>query len=253
MLVIDDCTPDRILFPIGSSPGLVLPRERLDTDGYMYQGLATAFPQELLIPEADWQGIIEEQDATESSLNHQIKRWGLPHKMQAKTLYCWGNATVHAVEIVRVVQNQEMVILSPASVCAQIKGYRNVGGWGKEALEWIVKYGAYPVDLWPANAIEKRYKTAEGDLAAARYQVTEWWELRPRNMKEVVSCLLHRIPVSVGYDWWRHQVCAVGVVWKDGRIALLIRNSWPNQDYTILQGNRMVPDDAVAPRVAIAA
>ncbi len=253
MLLIDDSTPDRIVFPDGSTPGLVLPRARIDTDDPLYGDIASPFPQTLLIPEVDWQGMIEEQDETESSLNHLIKRSGLPHKNQERTLYCWINAVVHTVEIVRVVQNQEMVILSPASAGAQIKRFRNVGGWGREGLEWIIEHGVCPVELWPANAINKKYLTEEAVEASKRYKVTEWWELKPRNLRELVSCLLHRIPVAVGYDWWRHEVTAVGVVWKNGRIALLCRNSWPNEDYVILQGNRMIPDDAVAPRVVVAA
>jgi hypothetical protein len=256
MFVIGDDTPDRILFPNGSSCGLALPRSRIESDAYAYTGIAEPFPANLLIPEQDWQGMIQEQEATKSTIRHLTDQAGLPYKRQARTLYCWINAPVYAVETLRVIQNQEMVILSPASAGAQIKRFRNVGGWGKEGLEWIVEHGVCPVDIWPANAIDRKYLTEEAVEASERYKVTEWWELKPRNMRELVSCLLHRIPVAVGYDWWGHEVTAVGVVWLDGRIALLIRNSWEgwgDNGYGVLQGKRMIPDDAVAPRVVLAA
>jgi hypothetical protein len=49
---------------------------------------------------------------------------------------------------------------------------------------------------------------------------------------------------------------AVEVIWLDGTIALRIRNQWEgwgDQNFGILQGSRMLADDFVAPRVAMAA
>ena len=169
---------------------------------------------------------------------------------------CWFNNVTHCVEVLRVIQNQPMVLLSPASGAAQIKKFRNVGGWSREALEWVIEHGIAPVDLWPANAIDKKYLTEEAVEAAKRYLVTEWWELRPRNIDELISCLLHRIPVATGYDWWGHAISVYQAVWLNGMIGTKIRNSWKNygdNGYAVLQGNKMVPDDAVAPRVVLAA
>ena len=169
---------------------------------------------------------------------------------------CWVNSPTYAVEVVRLVQNQKMVLLSPASAGAQIKHYRNEGGWGKEALQWISDRGLVPVDQWPANAIDPKFATDENLRLAKDYRCTEWWELSTDDMQEIWSCLLLDIPVCVGLSWWRHEVTYIDVDWIDGDIAIVFRNSWGtsygNNGYSILQGQRMYPDDAVAPRQAVA-
>ena len=76
-------------------------------------------------------------------------------------------------------------------------------------------------------------------------------------MAQLISCLLRRIPVAVGYDWWGHEVTAVDAIWLDGTVAIRIRNSWGmswgNKGFSVLQGNKMIPADAVCARVAVAA
>lgn len=170
---------------------------------------------------------------------------------------CWINAPTFCVELIRAKQGQRHVELSPASAGAQIKNYWNVGGWGREGLEWIVKHGVAPVDLWPANAINRRYRTEQAVAEALKYRVDEWWVLPDRDLDAMVSCVLRGHPVSVGYNWWRHQVTATGILWVDGTVALEIGNSWGEawgtMGYGMIQGNRMLPDDATAPRTALAA
>lgn len=169
---------------------------------------------------------------------------------------CWVNSPTYAVEVVRLVQNQKMILLSPASAGAQIKHYQNEGGWGKEALQWISDRGLVPVDQWPANAIDPKFATDENLRLAKNYRCTEWWELSTDGMQEIWSCLLLDIPVCVGLSWWRHEVTYIDVDWIDGDIAIVFRNSWGtsygNNGYSVLQGQRMYPDDAVAPRQAVA-
>ena len=261
--VIDDGTPDHVAeafarepegFSRGYRPELRGPGE------YAYGDVATAFPAELLIPRSEWQPRIQEMEERKTRISDLVEQAGLPCKDQNGTNYCWFNAPTHCVEVARVVQNQKTVILSPASGAAQVTGYRNVGGWGREALDWIVKNGVTPVDLWPANAISRQYATAEAKAAALDYRVVEWFELRPRNLDELMSCLLRRIPVAKGLNWWSHEVTAYDPVWVNGQPGARDRNSWgmdwPNagaRGYFVLQGSRLLPDDAVAPASVVAA
>lgn len=254
MVIINDETPASELFPEEHGRGLDLsPRP---FEGYAYAGVAEPFPRELLIPRSEWQARIKERQERKARLRDLCSYAGLRCKDQGQTNYCWINAPAYCLEVVRAIQNQPLVYLSPASAGAQIKGYRNVGGWGKEGLEFIAERGLVPVDRWPANAIDRRYKTDENDRIALDYRTSEWWELEPRNLDQTVSCMLRNIPVAVGYNWWRHEVSAIDPVWVDGEVAIQIRNSWGmawgEEGYGILQGTRMLPDDAVAPRVAIA-
>lgn len=254
--IFHDATPESALAPPpGKGRGLLLARRRTPVGAIPR---APRMPRELIIPESEFQERIKEKEERKNRLSDIADRAGLPCKDQQQTNYCWINAPTYALELIRVVQNQPMVILSPASGGARIKNFRNVGGWGEEALEWIVENGLCPVDVWPANHWNSnKFATAANIELAKQYRCLEWCEAEPRNMQELISLLLHNIPVPVGYNWWGHEVTAVDAVWIDGRAWPRIRNSWGmgwgSQGYGILQGDRAPADDAVAPMSAIAA
>jgi hypothetical protein len=239
-MIINDSTP----IPRGPG-GLNLPFNN------SYEGVADSFPSNLLIDSSEWQARIEEVEATETRISDFCLQYDLPCKDQERTNYCWMNAPTHAHEILRLLENAELITFSPASCAAQIKNYRNQGGWGLEAVEFIIKNGQVPTNLWPANAIDPKYATRENLEIAKNYRIQKWIELQPRNIPQLISLLLRRIPVAVGYSWWGHEVLACDPVWLDGTIAMRFRNSWGmgwgEKGFGILQGTRMLPDDAVAP------
>lgn len=222
-----------------------------------YGDLADMFPDELLVPESEWQARIQEMEERKSRLSDIVDQAGLPCKDQSSTLYCWINAPTHCVEISRVIQNQEMVILSPASAGAPIKNFRNEGGWGKEGLEYIIEHGLVPVDKWPANAISRQYWTEDNKKIALNYRAVEWTECRPRNKQQFISSLFRRWPGAAGLNHWSHEVTYYDVIWLDGTAAVRFRNSWGmsygTRGYGILQGSKMLPDDYVCVRTALAA
>lgn len=255
MALIDQMTNDQ-LFPAEYGRGLDLSARPQGL--YAYGPSANAFPESLLIPRSEWQARIQELDETKSSIPHLCDQAGLKVKDQKSTNYCWANGPVHCVEVIRVLQGHAPLVLSAASVAAQVKDYWNSGGWGSEALDWIIKNGIVPDEKWPNAAIDRKYATAENLALAKRFAVVGvgWYELEPRNLDQLISALLRRIPVAVGYNWWGHEVSAVRPVWVDGEVAIQIDNSWGQQWGTngrgILQGRKMLPDDAVAPVVSIA-
>lgn len=252
MHVIDDSTPERDLQPpAGLSRGRSVPFSR---PAYGTIPCAPAFPAELLIPRSEWRARIDEMKATKTRLPDLCDLAGLKIKDQNGTNYCWAFGAVRTIEIMRVVQGQRVVSLSPASVAAPITNYQNEGGWGLNALKYIDEHGVVPSSGWPDTAINRKYFTDANRAEAANYKPLKWWELRPRNLEQLMSCLLRRIPVAVGYNWWGHEVCAVAPETED---SILIDNSWGEswgtRGRSIIAGSRVLPDDAVAPASIMAA
>lgn len=250
-IFVDHGTNNDHLFSKEFGRGLML--ELKGPEGY--GAAATRFPQELLIDPSEYEARIQEIEERGNRLSERVLRDNLPCKDQQSTNYCWINAPTHCVEVNRLLQNQEMVILSPASVGAPIKGYRNQGGWGKEGLEYVSEHGLVPVAKWPANAIDRRYDTAETRSLRMNYRQTEWWELTTE--QECASYLLRlQGAVANGYAWWEHETTRYECVWLDGELCFRDRNSWGmgygHKGFFILRGSRKRFDDCVAPAVVIA-
>jgi hypothetical protein len=254
MVVIDDDTPEQDLAPPdGFSTGLRLGLRRTPFGAIP---AAPAFPKELVIPRADWPGLIEEKERTKTRLRDLAAAAGLPCKDQDGIPYCWIYAPTYCVELIRVVANHAMVPLSAMSAGARIKDFRQVGGWGEEGLSFIVEHGLVPEENWPGHSLDRRLLNPENVALARKYRVTEWYELRPRDLDDLISAVLRNIPVAVGYNWWGHEVTATGAAWVDGAVALEIRNSWGmgwgEDGYGLLKGKKILADDAVAPLVPTA-
>lgn len=248
-IIINDETREDLYMPRNDEDGRGLRLEfRGSTDDYAYEGVAAPFPKSLEIDPSEFQARIQEMEETKSRISDLIRLKNLPHKDQASTNYCWINAPVHCLEINRLQQNNKVVSLSPASGGALIKNFQNRGGWGKEAVIHIAEKGVNDITDWPANAIDRKYATAQNAQKALSFRVDEWIECRPRNVNQMISCLLHRLPGAGGYNWWGHEVTDVDPVWLDGTVAVRIRNSWRNWGdfgFGILQGSKMLADDLV--------
>jgi hypothetical protein len=171
---------------------------------------------------------------------------GLSCLDQGQTNYCWVNAPTHCCEIMRLMETGNVVSYSPASAGAPIKNFRNVGGWGNEALEYFKANGLNLKSDWPANAIDRSLYTNENKEKAAKHQTIEYFILN--SWEERVSCILSGIPIADGYNWWSHEVCGVGLV--IGSHDLIIRNSWGmnwgENGFGILSGTRKYADDSIA-------
>lgn len=232
--------------------GLKFPRGRRS-----YKGVADAFPSELLIPVKDIPEWIEEKERTKTNISDICIAGGLECKDQDGKPYCWVHGPTHCVEITTFLQQNKVITLSATAVGAVIKNFKEQGGWGRDAIEFIAENGIPTTEAWPENEILKKYNTKECWEAAKQNIVTEWIALTPRNNQQIASLVLRNIPVAVGYNWWGHEVTIVDCVWLNGRLAWRIRNSWgmgwKDRGFAIIEGNRMLADDAVAAYVKRAA
>lgn len=265
-VILDDATTEGQLMDMAvaenRSLGLEFPEGRMAME-HAYGALADKFPSALLIPESEWEPRIKEMEERKTRLSDLVDQAGLPCKDQDGIPYCWIYGPTHAMEVIRVVQGQKMVILSAASAGSIIKGFRAQGGWGKEGLSFIAgawgngqKKGVVPMDRWPEAKISRTYDTAENWQAALDYVCLEWWELRPRSFAEHVSLLLRRVPAAVGLNYWSHEVTDYEPIILDGEVCIRFRNSWGmgwgSRGYSVRRGNKKLADDIVSPRVAVA-
>jgi hypothetical protein len=151
------------------------------------------------------------------------------------------------------------VEFSRESVAAPCKGYRNNGGWGDEALQYIVEHGIMPQELWPRHYLSgPKYNTPANLAVAAQYKVTEFLSLADRNFSQLMSALLEDQAVAMGLNWWSHEICGVDpVVIGANSYGVRIWNSWTDdygdQGMAILTESKATPDDAVIPIVQMAA
>ena len=209
-----------------------------------------------IIPRSEWDDRIKEMEQNQTRISDMLLQSGIPSLDQDSTNYCWCNAVVGCLQVIRAQQNQEYVPLSPASVAGPVTGYRNQGGWGAQALDYIVKNGIAAVSLWPANAISSSYFSATRDNASL-HKVEEYYIIDSGNFDQVMTNLFHRIPTAIGLSWWSHEVMACDPVsLGNGQYGLRFRNSWGDsygsKGFNTLTESKATPDDACSPGTTIA-
>lgn len=134
--------------------------------------------------------------------------------------FCWAYGTVGALTLTRIKLKLPYKRLSAHAVACKIKNFRDEGGWGAQALEFIVQnYGCPDVDHWPEKSMSRQYDNAEtwanaklympdvsfADLASPVYD-------RNLSFEQMCTMLVRRNPTSNDYDWWGHCVNACDVV-----------------------------------------
>jgi hypothetical protein len=262
-VLIDDSTPMDLAVPNGVSRGLV-PRDYTKYPATMFDP-----PSNMpLIPRSEWSARIKEKEQRKSRLS-DIRLAGnggqpIPSLDQDGYGYCWAHSTTATVMVQRAAANLPYVPLSAFAVAAIIKGYQNEGGWCGLSAQFARQRGIPSQHFWPQQSMNPANDNPQTWADAANHKITEdWVDLTVQvydqtlTFDQVVSCLLSDIPVAVDFNWWSHSVCALDAVEVSaGSFGLRIWNSWSDtwgdRGMGVLQGQRAIPDGAVATRVTTA-
>lgn len=212
-----------------------------------------------LIPRSEWPTRVAALQAANAGLM-ALCYGHVPDNDQAQTNYCWANGPVSGAMHLRYAQGESPMYLSAASVAGPVSGYRNEGGWGLDAVKFLVSTGCVRDSLWPNAAIDKSYASkSEVKADYPRHKLLSAnldLGATGKMFDEVATCVLLGAPVPVGYNWWGHEVVAVGLTIENDKPYLILRNSWGDawdggdKGYFKLpegtRSNQGTPDDAQA-------
>jgi len=140
---------------------------------------------------------------------------------------CAGNSSVLAgVEILRSMNNQDFVHISPSSLYKQSGRGRDEGSSLEDNLIFLRDVGCVPVEMWGGElGWNKSYPPGFRE-EAAKYQVDEWFDLG--TFDEFMTALFLGFPISYGVFWGSggHAICAVEPIFENGVWGCVFANSW---------------------------
>lgn len=209
-----------------------------------------------LIRMEEWPDRIADLERTGTNLKHRWLDSPIGILDQGDYPFCHGFAAVESILIQMVKQGLPYVALSPSSVAAPVTGFRKAGAWIGKDLQQIVKVGAAPALLIPMLTHSRSDFPPGWEKEAAKFRVTEYAELRPRDFEQHGSALLQNIAVSVGQSHWSHAVLHLvlrdmnpGLAATDhNRYGVEFPNSWGkrwgNQGWAVQVGSKKFADEA---------
>jgi len=190
---------------------------------------------------------------------------------QDPTNYCWTYGTVHAYMVERLLMGEPFVRMSPYSVACIVKNFSNIGGWGSQALQQMVKEGVASEEFWPQekpgmssserrtanmNAIRNGRQYLAGSRAnAAMHKIIEYNDLPSRSIAHKMAYLCVPHPIASGYNRIGHERCTVaGVVLSNGGLGFADLDSYTDDgspDIKVVANSFGAGEDMVIPRVGM--
>lgn len=194
------------------------------------------------IPESEWEGRIKEAIERKAFPSAHLRAAKPDYKPTQNGLnYCWAWSLCGTMLVQRLTVGLSFIELAPESLGGDVN-FRNAGNYLDSALAYAAKNGACERSFVPTmySLRPSTYKTGWQDNAL-NHRPTEWFDLDGNSWVNTVSALLSGFPLYVGYDWWSHAVCLVGLVIIDGEICPEVFNSHAD-GIIVLSGSRKVPD-----------
>lgn len=201
----------------------------------------------------DWPELMALQEKHRTSPYHIHKDYKVPVLSQKSTNYCWMFGTVAGMMNRYAMMDGVSPLLSPAGPACQGKNYRNEGGWGREAVEYIKEYGVPTQSAWPNCSFNKKLPEQPSVKKSSKKHNIVQFELCERyDFDTVMSALLdpyNSSPVTLGLLWWGHLVLGLQAIRYDGEWGIVFVNSWDYNwgegGYGVLLGDKANPTEAV--------
>lgn len=226
-----------------------------------------SLPDLPLIPRSEWSERIKEKVAKGTQLSDLRLRGNagkaIPSTDQDGVGYCWCHSATSSIMILRAIAGLPYRELSAFAIGCMIKNFRDEGGWGALALDFICKNGVPTSEFWPIQSMDRKNdnpKTWEN--AALHRCLAGWYDLdqpvydRKINFDQLATLLLSDIPGIGDFPWWGHSVCLLDLVEVEpGDFGIRIWNSWSDKwgdrGMAVLRGNKAIPGSCTAPRLVV--
>jgi len=182
---------------------------------------------------------------------------------QDRTKYCWAYSSTFATMMAVARSGRRCEPLSGTSIACKIKNFRNQGGWCTKSMEYITEHGVCRIADWPQGmaGLRRDIDTPGVWKRAKRFRVTEWMDLEPGNIDQLITCLLLGLPVATDYNWWGHSVCTADIAdlqIRGGKITTFDSecvnswgSGWGDNGRGVLRGRKTLFNSAVVPMVVV--
>jgi hypothetical protein len=229
-----------------------------DWKKYPYGSVASAFPNELMVPKSDWSAAIKQQREEGAALDQLWIRQGIVSLHQRSTSMCHMFAVMHAVIGIRCKAGLPLIYPSPAASVLPMDNWRDSGGWSTKDTQYLAKHGWNTVEEAGGSQVSfpRSLYTEENKKKALERRITEWIECKSRSLEQQVSIGIHGRPGASGFNRLGHAICQLAVLEiEPGSFgAKFVDNygdsSWCDQyGMYIMRGNLMIADDFVCPGV----
>lgn len=228
------------------------------------EGMFAPPDQLSVVPQSEWDARYDEQEATESSLEHLFLRGGTPaftNLDQNGDGDCWAYSTGQSMMLNYLKAGGFVPRLNPHFIATYLKRFN--GGWCGASAKVAYEVGCLSEgtgsDEWPLHSHNTSLLTQERLGAAAKHKITEDWRDLTREIwdqeltaLQLATCGFHNIACPSDFNWWGHSVAQVRWVRiENGSWGPLILNSWKGwgrHGLAVLRGNQATADGAVAVR-----
>ena len=207
---------------------------------------AVPFPDDLLIPEVEWQERLREQKAQKTGLLSLREHYGIKSLNQSSHPLCWAFSSTKGVMYCRAKDNQEFKLLSPWYVAGRIKNWRDEGGWSSASIQFIAETGIPTMDLCPSY--QRSYDTADTRANAALHRCMKFYECdsgdRSKRRHQMISGLLLGLAGMADYNYISHAMCLMHLE-SIGPDKSVCDNSWGDDsgDRGLYSVGSHIPDD----------